>query len=53
MIQKDVLVNAIFDAVSKMDASPDDRRLAIIRASQIAQAYNGECESLIASVFGG
>jgi hypothetical protein len=48
----DKLVSAIFDAIKKEKASPVERRFAVIRAGQIAQAYLGVHEELLESVFG-
>jgi hypothetical protein len=47
---KDVLVEAIFEAVSRIEASPEGRRLAVVRAGVIAQAYQGD--ALTEEVFG-
>jgi hypothetical protein len=48
----DGLVTVIFDALKKEAVSPQDRRHAIIRAGQIAEAYLGANAELLESVFG-
>jgi hypothetical protein len=42
----------IVDALKKHEAHPDERRVALVRAGQIAQAYFGCSESTLAEVFG-
>jgi hypothetical protein len=46
----DILVNTIFDAIRKTEASPDERRIAVIRAGLIAQTY-AEGDTLTEQVF--
>ena len=48
----DKLVKAVFEALKQETASPEDRRIAICRAGQIAQAYMGANDELLESVFG-
>jgi hypothetical protein len=45
----DALVNAILAAVNREQASPEERRMAIVRAGIIAQSYQGD--SLVDVVF--
>jgi hypothetical protein len=51
MLQQDELVLAIFEAMKHAEATPHQRKGAIIRAGMIAQAYNDTGE-LIEKVFG-
>jgi hypothetical protein len=45
----DPLVNAIFAAINRRQGTPEERRMALVRAGIIAQAYQGD--SLVDSVF--
>ncbi len=49
-IGNDRVVAAIFEAVACIDVSPEQRRIAVVRAGLIAQAYQGD--SLAEDVFG-
>jgi hypothetical protein len=50
MINGDALVNSIFEAARKESGTAEDRRIAIVRAGLIAQAYCGS--PLVEDVFG-
>ena len=38
-MSRDVLVEAIFEAVDRQEFSPEQKRVAVVRAGLIAQAY--------------
>lgn len=48
----DKLVESLFAAVRRSDATPEERRLALVRAGLIAQAYNFSEPELMESIFG-
>jgi hypothetical protein len=41
-LESDRLVAAIFDAIAREQASPEERRMAVVRAGAIAQLYMGD-----------
>jgi hypothetical protein len=50
-LTRDPLVDAIFAAIKQEQCSPGERRLALVRAGLIAQAYQFQDEVLMDSVF--
>ena len=54
LIQNDVLVSAIFEAVSIAEAQPEEKIKAVIRAGKIAETYlsGGAALDVINTTFG-
>jgi hypothetical protein len=50
-LQDDKLLCVILDSIRREQASPEERRLALVRAGLIAQAY-GPLDSITEAVFG-